>query len=157
MDDAHPDDDISRIEHAVRSFKRIAEARRFQRALWSETGFELDGSTYVALMTIADAGEIRSSDLAHELWLDVSVISRKVGQLETLGLVTRITDPSDARALLIRPTELGTRTAWRIESVRRRAVHELVESWSGSDRRDFAQLLERFVASAHEFYDTLDP
>src|SRR3954467_13260516 len=57
-------------------FQRIMRARK-----------EPDGGQASVLAMLARCGPIRSSDLAKELYLDQSTVSRHVAHLETAGLV----------------------------------------------------------------------
>jgi len=59
------------------------------------------------LSTIDDRGEARISDLAALDHCSQPTMTTQVRRLEDAGLVTRTTDPQDARAVLIRITEKG--------------------------------------------------
>ncbi len=52
-------------------------------------------------------GTVRPSDLAAQMHLDLSTISRHLRSLERQGMVARSADPDDARALRIRVTTRG--------------------------------------------------
>jgi DNA-binding MarR family transcriptional regulator len=157
MTDEQAPSDIERIERSMRAFKRIGDAQRVQRRMQRLAGVELDPSAFVALMRIAEHGPMRLTDLAHQLWLDLSVVSRKVRQLEDRELVERVADPTDARASLVAISAAGREIADRLASGRQRALDELFGSWGERDTRRFADLLERFVIDVSAIHQSEDP
>jgi DNA-binding MarR family transcriptional regulator len=58
-------------------------------------------------MAIARAGSLRLSDLAREEGLNPTMVSRIVAKLEGAGLVTRTSDPDDARVIHLAATSEG--------------------------------------------------
>jgi len=142
---SHPD--VERIERAMRAFKRIADARRVQRRMHRLAGVDLEGTTFVALVRVAELGPIRLTDLAAQLWLDLSVVSRKIRQLEERGFVERTVDPDDARAARVTATARGAEVARLVAAGRHAFLYGLFEQWEAEDTRRFADLLERFVDS----------
>jgi len=60
-----------------------------------------------ALWHLAEHGPLRMSDLAAGLRVDVSVVSRQVGELVGSGHLARHPDPADGRACLLSVTALG--------------------------------------------------
>jgi DNA-binding MarR family transcriptional regulator len=151
-----PPSDIERIERSMRAFKRIGDAQRVQRRMQRLAGVELDPSAFVAIMRIAEHGPIRLTDLAHQLWLDLSVVSRKVRQLEDRGLVERVVDPSDARAALVAITDAGREIADRLASGRQQMLDGLFGSWGERDTKRFADLLDRFVTDVIAIHESED-
>jgi DNA-binding MarR family transcriptional regulator len=67
----------------------------------------LDRPAYQALWRIVEDGPLRPTVLAGLLEVDLSVVSRQVRALEDAGLVSRVTDPVDARAALVSATPAG--------------------------------------------------
>ena len=144
-DAANPASSVARIERAMRAMKRVGDAQRVQRRLQRMTGVDLDASAFVALMRIAETGPVRLTDLARELWLDLSVVSRKVRQLEDRGFVERAPDPDDARAARVTVTDGGRAIASRVASGRHELLQNLFTKWSAEEAELFAGLFERFV------------
>ena len=62
------------------------------------------------LLEIEQTGETTGGELARELGLDPSTLSRTVDGLVTIGLVQRAGHPGDRRVTLLSLTEQGTRT-----------------------------------------------
>lgn len=68
---------------------------------------DLSASQIAVLATLGRLGESRIADLADELWVDPSVVSRHLAALERTGYVARRPDPDDGRAALVRLSSDG--------------------------------------------------
>lgn len=86
------------------------------------------------LSTIDDRGEARISDLAALDHCSQPTMTTQVRRLEDAGMVTRTTDPLDARAVLIRITEHGKATLHQARADRGAAVDPYLERLSEADR-----------------------
>ena len=71
-----------------------------------------------ALGVLDDAGAIRLAQLADELVLEKSTVSRLVSSLRGRGWVRLDRDPSDGRARLVKLTASGRRAATRLKAAR---------------------------------------
>jgi len=69
---------------------------------------------------------IRLTDLAHRATLSMAACSELVSELESLGYVERKPDPTDGRAKLVVPTELGR----LMLSESQKAIRRLEERWA---------------------------
>ncbi|MFT4263975.1 MAG: MarR family transcriptional regulator [Nocardioides sp.] len=102
------DDDVARHwQQLSGDFYRIAAA--LDRAL--EREHQLSGSEFDVLERLANAdrGQLRMSELAPEVALSQSALSRLVGRLETSGLVRRIACTDDRRSVYARITGDGAK------------------------------------------------
>jgi DNA-binding MarR family transcriptional regulator len=90
-------------------------------------------------------GTVRPSDLAAEMRLDLSTISRHLRSLEQQGLVQRTADPDDARAQRISITALGSGVLARVLGHRAATIHEAISHWPAGDRSELHQLLRRLA------------
>jgi DNA-binding MarR family transcriptional regulator len=115
-------------------FQRIMRARK-----------EPEGGQISALFTLSRCGPVRSSDLAKELFLDQSTVSRHVAHLEQDGLVEKVADPSDRRATQLHLTELGHKHVQDFWQKRIEAMREGFEHWDPEDLRTLTQLMIRYV------------
>lgn len=88
---------LSRFTRAVRS-----SAHRFDRIVLG-----MRRSDVMLLRWLGKNGEARLGDIADEMCLNASVISRQVTALEAAGLVTRRSDPEDGRAGLVQVSATG--------------------------------------------------
>jgi DNA-binding MarR family transcriptional regulator len=75
---------------------------------------------------------------------DPSTISRQVAQLVRLGFVERTADPEDGRATLLAATDEGRRVFEENRRIRNERIAEMLADWSVADRRNLAELLDRF-------------
>ncbi|MFY4718340.1 MarR family winged helix-turn-helix transcriptional regulator [Streptomyces sp. LaBMicrA B280] len=123
-----------------------AEMVRLMRlfAAWTQrAGFECGAADRVLLARLVTCGRRRATDLAGDVFLDLSTVSRQVRSLVDRGLVERHPDPEDRRGSLLSATEAG-RTAYR-SAVRRREAEltRLLEPWPAEDRALLTRLLKR--------------
>jgi DNA-binding MarR family transcriptional regulator len=92
--------------------------------------------------------EITAKELARELALEKSTVSRLVEAMAEAGLVERVDHPRDARSVLLRATPLGRRA---YEAVRRDIVREnaaVLQGLTGTERATFIETLGRFTEAA---------
>jgi DNA-binding MarR family transcriptional regulator len=86
------------------------------------------------LSTIDDQGEARISDLAALDHCSQPTMTTQVRRLEDAGLVSRSSDPDDARAVLISITPDGVSTLARVRADRGGAVDPLLAALDTADR-----------------------
>lgn len=85
--------------------------------------------------------------LAEELQVDKATISRTIKQLQAQGLVTRVADPNDGRAMLVSITDAAAE-AWFASGAQARALlRERLSQWDPEEIRRFSDLLGRLNAS----------
>ncbi|MGW3269159.1 MarR family winged helix-turn-helix transcriptional regulator [Streptomyces sp. NPDC001056] len=123
-----------------------AEMVRLMRlfAAWTQrAGFECGAADRVLLARLVTCGRRRATDLAADVFLDLSTVSRQVRSLVDRGLVERHPDPEDRRGSLLSATEAG-RAAYQ-SAVRRREAEltRLLEPWPAGDRTLLTRLLKR--------------
>lgn len=70
------------------------------------------------------ARSIRIQDLSEQVLRSQSALSRMVGRLEGEGLVSRVVDPSDRRAVVVELTDAGRRRIGEAEQTQRRVLAE---------------------------------
>jgi DNA-binding MarR family transcriptional regulator len=90
-------------------------------------------------------GTVRPSDLAAQMRLDLSTISRHLRSLEQQGMVQRTADPDDARALRISITACGGDVINRVMDHRAATIRDAIVHWPEDDRRALRQLLRRLA------------
>ena len=127
-------------------FQRIMRARK-----------EPEGGQISALAMLAKCGPIRSGDLAKELFLDQSTVSRHIAHLEASGLVEKVADPDDRRATQLHLTDLGHKYVQDFWHQRIEAMREGLGHWDPEDLRTLKRLMGRYVedfgaiiANSHE-------
>ncbi|WP_328540426.1 MarR family winged helix-turn-helix transcriptional regulator [Streptomyces sp. NBC_00344] len=124
--------------------KRTTRAQ-LHRTLTEGMGEAVDELTYPLLSALARTGPRSAADLAPDVGIDRSGVTRRASRLEAAGLVRREPDPRDRRASLLILTDLGERT---VEELRKRLAAHITESlstWPPGEARTFARHLQRFI------------
>jgi len=113
-------------------------SRRFDNA----TQPLLTWPNYAVLHNLCHAThDVRLTEIADALGYDISVLSRQVSALIDQGLVTRVRDPNDGRAWLLRLTEQGQQ---RLVDARARWVSQMsvwLANFDDADRLMCSQLI----------------
>jgi MarR family transcriptional regulator, negative regulator of the multidrug operon emrRAB len=108
-------------------------------------GMELSSAAVLtALQTYADGASIDA--LRRMLGLSHSGGVRIVRRLEAEGLVRRVPDPEDGRAVRLHLTPAGRRTARRLLGARQAALEPLLAGLREAERAALERLLERLLA-----------
>lgn len=132
------------IEDLLRAvFRTVAQIKR------TVSADEVDGAAIIVLSRMRDAGPVRLSDLAAELALDLSTVSRQVKALEERGLLVRTDDPGDRRAALLEIAPAGNDVLAKAWARRQAWLSESLADWSPEDRAALAAVLHRFADSLH--------
>lgn len=126
--------------------KSVNQVRLHERLL-HDAGVRVDrgGSALLSKLQASTDGSLRVTTLAERLCVDPPAVTRKIQQLERLGLVARDADPDDGRAHRIRLTSEGRETLDRLTEAKRRWLAQLLEGWPAEDRTAFASLLGAFA------------
>jgi DNA-binding MarR family transcriptional regulator len=98
-------------------------------------------------------GPVRPSDLAAQMHLDLSTVSRHLRVLETRGLVTRTPDPHDARAHTIGLTDDGGEVLAHLLDQRAVAIRDAIAHWSAADRHTLARLVHQLAEDLNDRHD----
>lgn len=106
---------------------------------------ENDGGGTAVLAMVAKCGPIRASELAKELFLDLSTISRHVQHLERDGLIERAPDPNDRRATILTLTGLGEKHMTAHWQRRIDAMREGLGHWDPDEMRTLIRLMGAYV------------
>jgi DNA-binding MarR family transcriptional regulator len=91
------------------------------------------------LSAIDDQGAARISDLAALDHCSQPTMTTQVRRLEDAGLVSRTSDPADARAVLISITPEGTAALARVRADRGAVIDPYLERLDESDRQTLAE------------------
>jgi DNA-binding MarR family transcriptional regulator len=106
---------------------------------------ESDGGGTAVLAMLSKCGPVRASDLARELFLDLSTVSRHVQHLERDGLIERAPDPSDRRATTLHLTGLGEKHIDDFWQRRIDAMRDGLGHWDPQEMRTLITLMHRYV------------
>jgi DNA-binding MarR family transcriptional regulator len=107
----------------------------------------VDRSAVIILARLHDQGSLRLSDLAGDLGLDVSTMSRHARSLEERGYITREGDPDDGRAVRLTIAKAGYAVLSAAQDNRRAWLEASLADWSDADRADLTAMLTRLTAA----------
>lgn len=120
----------------------LAVVARLNRLATQRTRLPLPWAQARLLSTIEDQGEARISDLATLDHCSQPTMTTQVRRLEDAGLVSRTTDPLDARAVLIRITDKGRTVLGQARIDRAAAIDPRLAQLSPEDRQTLADAVE---------------
>src|SRR5215207_11263187 len=105
---------------------------------------DLAPSSYLMLTFVAERGPLRASEIAEQFAIDKGAISRQVTHLTDLGLLARVGDPEDGRAMLVSVSEEGRTRLADVDGQRRAWLDERLGDWSESELAGFVKSLGRY-------------
>jgi DNA-binding MarR family transcriptional regulator len=129
----------------------LAVVARLNRLATQRTRLPLPWAQARLLSTIEDQGEARISDLAILDHCSQPTMTTQVRRLEDAGLVSRTTDPLDARAVLIRITDKGRTVLAQARIDRAAAIDPRLAQLSSEDRQTLAaavDVIKRLLAQS---------
>jgi DNA-binding MarR family transcriptional regulator len=109
------------------------------------------------LRAVVEAGEIRASDLASELFVTKTSISRYVNEMVKEGLLIQHRDPSDGRATLLSVSASGRRELDEREKNRTALLRDLCRGWPKGDVATLTKLLQRLNDGINRRLNELQP
>jgi DNA-binding MarR family transcriptional regulator len=109
------------------------------------------------LRAVVEAGEIRASDLASELFVTKTSISRYVNEMVAEGLLVQRRDPRDGRATLLRVSASGRRELEEREARRSALLRDLCQGWPKGDVATLTKLLQRLNDGINRRLNELQP
>lgn len=119
-------------------------ARRITSISSNKKHYKLDRSAYLLLHQITTTGTAGVKQLACELRLDISTVSRQAAALEVKGFVSKVPSPHDRRSYFYQVTELGSKELYEYKQFRLSRFSELLDDWSEEEQQHFGQLLKKF-------------
>lgn len=100
-------------------------------------GHDRIGPRHRAVLAHLEPEGNRAIDLARRCGQHKQVIGTLVDDLESLGYVRRGPDPSDRRAKLVIPTDLGLRQTSQIDATMQKIEHRLADALGEQQYQDF--------------------
>ena len=106
----------------------------------------MTGTQRLALYELYAGGPMRLNDLAERMGISAPTASRAIDALVSLGLVDRLQDPDDRRALRLGLTSSGHARASERETRVATAFAPALASLSTAERKQLIALLARLVS-----------
>ena len=126
---------------------RTLVVRDVDQPLGGHHGLGLNDLAVLLELRSAPAQTLRRVELARRLAVTTSGIARQLAPLERIGLVTRESNPSDARLALVVLTPRGAELAEEASVTANEAAGgALGRLWSAEERAALAPLLRRAAA-----------
>ena len=97
------------------------------------------------LDVLKQRGPVRLSDLAVELDVNPSSVSRRMQELEEAGIVVLAANPEDGRSSLAALTEAGLGEWQQFHESGITATAHVLHDWSETDIRELTRLLSRLI------------
>jgi DNA-binding MarR family transcriptional regulator len=138
-----PPEQIAALESALAdtwSWAR-ASAKASARALHPR----LDLTAYPLVATIGWRGPMRPSELSAALHLDRSTVTRQIDAAARLGLLERVPDPDDARAVTVRLTDEARARIDELQQARLERWRTALAEWEPGDIAELTRLLGRLT------------
>ncbi|MFW6690283.1 MarR family winged helix-turn-helix transcriptional regulator [Streptomyces sp. MAR4 CNX-425] len=137
--------DVVEIERALSRIAYLSSRVRQHDRLMATAGVSLDRAAVALLRQVEGAEPLRLGELAGQLGVEASHVTRQVQQLQKAGYVSRVPDPDDRRAQLIQLTGEGREAIARIRAVACQGMQVALGEWSPEELRRLAELFHRMV------------
>jgi DNA-binding MarR family transcriptional regulator len=129
----------------LRDLVRAARDDRLLERVGRAAEVDVPKHLVLALTRIGDFQPIRLSDLADQMGMGRTTLSRQVADLVAAGLVRRTPDPQDARAATLELTAAGAAALHRIWEAWTRLLGTATASWDQAEREMLPLLLGRLA------------
>jgi DNA-binding MarR family transcriptional regulator len=148
-------DAFGRLAGELTSMMRALKELHTRVVEESDHPFEVAGSFVLGRLDVL--GPVRLTQLAQELGLDPSSVSRQVSALERNGLVAKEKDPTDLRAQRLLLTDRGRAAVQALREARSRELARLLPGWTAADLDALTAALGRLntdLATQRELQET---
>jgi DNA-binding MarR family transcriptional regulator len=132
------------VVHNLGRVIRWARLRSFDQ-IHERAGVDVDRSGIIILAALHRLGPMRMSDLAADIGLDRSTISRQVAAVVRDGYVQKTDDADDARASVLSLTARGQAARKKLADAWHDIVIGLLEDWSPDQQAQLGHLLGKLV------------
>jgi DNA-binding MarR family transcriptional regulator len=134
--------DVDRLSRAVMRLMWV-NSKRLAQIL---AAYDLTVPQFFTLQAIHRKGDgCRMGDLAHQLYQSSPTMTGIVTRMEADGLVERVMDPSDRRAVQVRVTERAKKMLEEVFDAQRQSMARTLEQMSPGDREEFLRLLDVYL------------
>ena len=138
------DEQFRQLEREMGLLLRRAQAS--SAAISRHVHPDLEPAAYALLSMIASTPGVRASDLAANIGVGRGTMSRQLGRLGELGLVSRRPDPDDYRGQLLDLTDEGRQRFETAQRARRDFFRQALSGWTDDDIGSFAAQIARLNA-----------
>lgn len=111
----------------------------------ADDGPPMTATQRIALVELGDGAPLRLNDLAAQMGVSAPTASRSVDALHELGLVERVVDPHDRRAVNIALSDHGRELLEERKTKANAAFEPAVAALSRADRKKLSELLHQMT------------
>ncbi len=122
---------------------------RFGKELEEEVGMSLSWFDVLVNLVIASDNQMRMGDLAERTVISFSRVSRVVDELARRGLVERLPDAQDRRAVIVKLTPAGRKLQLKAARIHARGIQEYFGSHLTEQQAESIVAALEAVLSAH--------
>lgn len=112
--------------------------------------YPMDRAHYILLSTLKNKEAVPIGDLAQELLLDKSTITRQIEAMENKKLVERIRSPKDARSVLVSATHHGKTLVDSMYQLRIDLLKNMLSDWSHEELRQLENIATKLNSNIHQ-------
>lgn len=122
------------LEYELTTLVRVLEALSRSR------NYPLERAHYLLLLQLR-GGPQSIGELATNLLLDNSTVTRQVNAMLKNNLIEKIPNPNDGRSALVSSTQMGRSQAEAMHHLRLTRLETTLKKWSGDDKQALADLI----------------
>lgn len=138
-------------EDVAELVNNVLKLSRIVRTLTQRAGESVNLAHQAVLFALKRSGPIRASDLASQLCVGNSAMSRQLAELENSGLITREQDSADGRAALVHLSPEGETYLTALQRRRTERMKATLQQFSADELHAFnaslSTLNEHFSAA----------
>jgi len=138
-----PDRPVLDLVEGISGLIRAVRCADHNKHLWPELGMRRADAN--VLRVLATRGEMRSGELAVQLGVDASVVSRQLSSLEAQGFVVRRPDPADARVSLAALSEAGRARVEEIDDAFAARLRGALAEWTDEELETTSAVLRQLA------------
>ncbi|MFM6966285.1 MAG: MarR family winged helix-turn-helix transcriptional regulator [Rhodoluna sp.] len=154
-----PDSLVDSLDRAIRRLRKSMIRPPAGLVPVPSLGRQLDMAKIFACDAVAELSargdSVSVKDVASELDLEHSTVSRLLGEMEDDGLVARGSDPSDRRRTTVALTDLGRAVVVDATTMTRFFMRLMLSDWPVEDVESLTRLLGRLADTVHGKLDLL--
>jgi DNA-binding MarR family transcriptional regulator len=111
--------------------------------------YDLKAGDYLVLVAIAQDAADTASSVCSVLSHDPGAMTRKIDALEKRGLLKRVRDPDDRRAIKLELTAEGKKLYPKLLGVAVDIANEFLQGFTKAEVRSLEDMLKRILENAH--------
>ncbi|WP_321343486.1 MarR family transcriptional regulator [Breoghania sp.] len=143
VDPAQVQSDASYCKGIISIEPDIALLVRMLDVVYRRRGYPMERAHYLLMLRLLESPRT-SGELAGELVLDHSTVTRQISAVERRGFVRRLANPDDGRSALFEATELGVAQCAVMRRIRLERLSVMLGDWEQEERMRFADYIARF-------------